>query len=267
MRKAIVFLIAFMAALPGMAENMSTAKLQPGWKMENGNYMVGLEIALEPGWKTYWRAPGDGGIPPQFDWTGSENLAAAHIHWPRPEVFTTFGMRAIGYSDHVILPVEVVPETAGQSVSLQLTLQYGVCNEVCVPASASSSLHPATSGAKATTAAIRFALDQRVTPAKTAGLDPILCRLDIDSDPMTFRAELDGADVFNKPYAVIETGRDDLIVASVEARVEDGKLIVDTVGTYYGREALELDHDALRLTLLGDLHAVEMTGCESKAND
>ena len=49
--------------------------------------MLGLEFALQPHWKIYWRAPGDAGYPPQLDWTGSDNLAGATTEWPAPERF------------------------------------------------------------------------------------------------------------------------------------------------------------------------------------
>jgi len=68
---------------------------------------------LAPGWKTYWRAPGDGGIPPRFDWQGSENLGGAEFHWPVPQVFHENGLRSMGYYDSVVIPVEVSVPNAG----------------------------------------------------------------------------------------------------------------------------------------------------------
>src|SRR3546814_17092667 len=52
--------------------------------VDGGNGSIGLRVRLAPGWKFYWRTPGEGGVPPQFDWTGSQNLKAAQMVWPAP---------------------------------------------------------------------------------------------------------------------------------------------------------------------------------------
>ena len=54
--------------------------------------MAAVEIRLAPGWHTYWRVPGEAGIPPRFDWSGSQNLAAVAYEWPRPEIIVSYGI-------------------------------------------------------------------------------------------------------------------------------------------------------------------------------
>src|SRR5262249_16048407 len=54
----------------------------------SGNVPLGLDIVIIPKWKTYWRSPGDAGLPVTIDWTGSTNLASATISWPVPQRFT-----------------------------------------------------------------------------------------------------------------------------------------------------------------------------------
>jgi suppressor for copper-sensitivity B len=94
--------------------------------------MLGLEIELEPGWKTYWRAPGEGGLPPRFDWAGSANLAGVAVSWPAPKRFEIGGMESIGYARHVILPLEAKLARPGEALSLRLALRYAVCREICM---------------------------------------------------------------------------------------------------------------------------------------
>jgi suppressor for copper-sensitivity B len=93
---------------------------------------LGLEIKLEPGWKTYWRAPGEGGLPPRFDWNGSANLAGIAVSWPAPKRFEIGGMESIGYADHVILPLEARLARPGEPLALKLALRYAVCREICM---------------------------------------------------------------------------------------------------------------------------------------
>ncbi len=107
-----------------------------------------IEIRIEKGWKTYWRYPGDAGVPPHFDWSGSENLAAAEVQWPAPERFTDdSGMKSIGYHDRVVFPVAIKPADIGQPIRLKLKIDFAVCEKLCVPASAEASLEiPVESG-------------------------------------------------------------------------------------------------------------------------
>src|SRR5260221_9750226 len=57
---------------------------------------LGLEFRLAPGWKIYWRAPGDAGLPPRLDWAGARNLPAAGIPWPAPPPLSAHGLPTIG---------------------------------------------------------------------------------------------------------------------------------------------------------------------------
>ena len=95
---------------------------------------AGIEIKLGPGWKTYWRYPGDSGVPPRFDFSGSENLAVAKVLYPAPHLFTDETGNSLGYKDGVIFPVQVSPKQPGKPVHLRLKLDYAVCEKLCIPA-------------------------------------------------------------------------------------------------------------------------------------
>jgi suppressor for copper-sensitivity B len=93
---------------------------------------LGLEIQLDPGWKTYWRSPGEGGMPPRFDWSSSANLESAAVAWPAPRRFEIGGMESVGYSNHVILPVAATLAQPGEPLAVRLSLHYAVCREICM---------------------------------------------------------------------------------------------------------------------------------------
>ena len=101
---------------------------------------AGLQIRLAPGWKTYWRDPGEAGLPPRLDWSGSRNVAAAEIAWPAPKRFTAFGFDSFGYAEEIVLPVEIRLRRPGQPVAARVAVEYMVCAEICVPASAELAL-------------------------------------------------------------------------------------------------------------------------------
>lgn len=94
---------------------------------------AGLEVKLGDGWKTYWRAPGDAGLPPAVTWKGSENLAAAEMDYPAPIRFTILGIETVGYAKHVVLPLRLTPAQPGQPLRLRAEADLLVCADICVP--------------------------------------------------------------------------------------------------------------------------------------
>lgn len=98
---------------------------------------AGIEIKLDPGWHTYWRDPGDSGVPPAFDFSGSDNVKTATVKWPAPKRFPDgAGGQSIGYVDHVILPVLVARNDAAKQAALRLKLDYAICSNLCIPTEA-----------------------------------------------------------------------------------------------------------------------------------
>ncbi len=99
-----------------------------------------IHIVLQPGWKTYWRSPGDAGYPLQLDVTGSTNVAQAALAWPVPHRFELFGLQTFGYGDEVAFPVAVTPEHPGEPITLKAKVRYLVCETICVPQDATLAL-------------------------------------------------------------------------------------------------------------------------------
>lgn len=103
--------------------------------------VLGLEIHIEHGWKTYWRHPGDaGGIPPRFDWSKSQNLKTANVLYPAPRRFTDAAGSIVGYNEYVILPIELEAMDDSRPIRLALHVEYGVCSEVCILSEANHSM-------------------------------------------------------------------------------------------------------------------------------
>jgi DsbC/DsbD-like thiol-disulfide interchange protein len=119
----------------------SAARLVAGsQRAADGALRAGVEIKLKAGWHTYWRYPGDAGVPPKFDFGASQNLKRAVVLWPAPERLVEAGGITLGYSSDVIFPVRVEPVDAKKPVLLRLKLDYAVCEKLCVPAEATTEL-------------------------------------------------------------------------------------------------------------------------------
>jgi len=127
---------------------------------------AGVEIRLAPGWKTYWRYPGDSGVPPRFDFTQSSNVKSATLSWPSPRRFADDGGQTIGYEGDVMFPLRIVANDPAQPVVLRLKIDYAVCEKLCVPAEGNAELPlAATVVASATEPALAAAEARVPTPA------------------------------------------------------------------------------------------------------
>lgn len=101
---------------------------------DGGEILAGLQIVLQDGWKTYWRNPGDaGGVPPELDWSGSENVADATLIYPAPKRFKDRSGETIGYAGQVVMPVLVQPVDPDRGIVLNVRFEYGICGDVCIP--------------------------------------------------------------------------------------------------------------------------------------
>lgn len=136
---AAAFFAAGLAAQAG--DSFSTpwaagAKSQARLVAARGD-LAGLEIELAPGAITYWRDPGDAGLPPTFDFSGSLNLASAEPVFPAPKrIPESDGGVAYGYDGQVTFPIRVVSADAAKPVTLALAVHYAVCEKICLPAQA-----------------------------------------------------------------------------------------------------------------------------------
>jgi DsbC/DsbD-like thiol-disulfide interchange protein len=102
---------------------------------------AGIEIRLAPGWKTYWRYPGDSGIPPRFDFSHSKNVKSVTVRYPAPHRLTDESGTSIGYKHGVVFPLDIVPQNAAQPVVLAVIADYAVCEKICIPAEGKAELN------------------------------------------------------------------------------------------------------------------------------
>lgn len=248
-------LATFCLALPAAAEEpLVSVDLLDGWQTPEGTTMAGLRIRLADGWKTYWRAPGDAGIPPQFRWSGSENLEGVRVHWPVPMVFEQGGMRSIGYRGEVVLPIELIPATAGAPVTLSGEAELGVCRDICMPVRVSF-LEPAGDGATAIRAAMADRPDARAITRARCDVDPI-------DDGLKVTATLDLRDLGGNEVTVFELmNTADVWVSETVSDRQGARLTAHADLVPPQAAPFALDRSQLRITVLGRNGAAETLGC------
>lgn len=236
--------------------------LIPGWQMESGAYMAALRVTLAPGWKTYWRVGGETGIPPRFDWSGSENLNAVKYHWPRPDILKVDDVKIIGYKNELILPIEFTPTEAGATVNISATAELGICKDICIPVNTTLTASLGTTPGN-DDFLIELALaDGAVTGSEIGYANPA-CTLSPVEDGFQINAE------FNLPataaptdFVVFESPDPNVWVAPATQRLEGNMLYAETLLLSYGDDSFDVNTRDLRVTLISHNQAIDIQGCD-----
>ena len=263
-RRIALFLVALLlpAALHAQdVDNVVTVDLVPGWRTADGAHMAGLRISLAPRWKTYWRAPGSAGLPPELDLSGSENIKDATLHFPSPELLEVSGMESFGYHGSVLIPIELAIAEADQPARAKGQIEIGVCDTVCLPFATEFDISLPPVGRR--DPAIVSALLDMPQDGIAAGLGPVTCRFRPDGNGLQIEAELPISTSLSPRAAVIEFASKDIWVSNTRSEIR-GTTLVNTADAFpIGTETLAIDRASVRLTLLTDDAVFDFQGCQS----
>ncbi len=246
-------------SLVSTGQSFAELELLAGQAGPGGTQIAGLSIALQPGWKTYWRSPGEAGVPPVIDWSASANVADLQVLWPAPEMFDSFGMRTIGYAYGVTLPLVVTPADPSQPVTLDLDVQLGVCETICVfeEAHLTGSFPAGQDGPGAFDVAA--ALAAVPPPASEAGVTAIRCGVRGAGQERDFEAEIALDAPVRAPVVIVE-GPEEAWFGEAAVEATASGLRVSAPVSILDPDAW-IDRGSLRMTLLGDGYAADLTGC------
>lgn len=231
----------------------------PGWRADGGTHMAAVRIDLAEGWKTYWRAPGDAGIPPVWDLRGSENLGGIGFHWPVPQVSYLDGLRTIGYRGELVLPMELRAIDPAAPIRLRGSVVIGVCETVCVPMEFAIDTTLEVGGAR--DGQIIAAMIDRPIGAAEAGVASVVCQVGMSDGTLVLTATVD----------MPTTGREEIVIETADPTVWVSEPDVTRVGRGFSAtsrlysesgEPIALDRSGVRITVLGGPSgAVDIEGC------
>lgn len=162
-------------ASPWQKDGHSAVRLLAGSR-SGAVLLGGVAFQLQPGWKTYWRTPGDSGVPPRFDFSKSDNVEAVTVLWPAPKKFDDgAGGVSLGYHDQIVLPLRIVAKSVDKPVTLRAEINYAVCEKLCIPVDAKAEL-AFNSVASTEDPALFAALDTVPKPANVGDPNPLTIR-------------------------------------------------------------------------------------------
>ena len=263
MRRNPLIILA-LAALPSFAfgqsfDDLAQVDLMPGWRSEAGTHTAAIKNTLAPGWITYWRAPGDAGIPPEITFSGSDTIQSITPHWPTPNVVGEDGARSIGYYESVIVPLTVDLGSSPQDIALQGEITIGVCEEICIPVTLPFSALLPVDGAN--DAAISAALADQPMTQTAADVGEVTCKIDAIADGLRMTTTIDVATTGTKEHVVIEASDPRVWVSEARTQRQGGMLSATVDMVHPSGQPFAFDRSAVRITVLGSDQAIDIRGC------
>ncbi len=214
---------AIAAATPwqSVAPGVELRLISSDAKSPDGTTLVGVQVDMPADYRTYWRDPGESGIPTQFDIAGSSGVAAAAIDWPFPSPEETQGYRDYVYHGPTVLPVRL--RTAAAAGLLKASIVMGVCAEVCVPVQAKFEL-PLSFAAADAEQSVRLNQAEALAPIAWDGAGPAFGAVSYDPATPGLRVALADGDI--DPGSVIATAADPELVFGAPQKSPDGRSIL-----------------------------------------
>ena len=238
----VALLMLLVLPTPGKADGLGAwvaAPIVPGVEMEGrliaavdrvgtlAEIPAGLHLRLPEGWKTYWRSPGDAGLAPTIDLSGSINLAETDFAWPAPHRFQLFGLDTFGYESEIVFPLTLRPNSAGRFIAIRGTADVLVCADICVPVVMDLALD-LPSGDAAPNAQGTFLIDRFENQVPGDG---VAAGLALDQAAWAYTGDAllvtaSAREPFGQPDIFVEAGEGWAFAAPQTQTAEDGATIV-----------------------------------------
>ena len=233
-----------------------------GWRQSDDIHIAAINIKLEDGWKTYWRVPGIGGIAPILNWEKSKNIKNISQIWPTPNIYNEYGLQTIGYKDELLLPLQIQPIDKKQPIHLSVTIDFGICSDVCVPiqTTVEERLPERTSIGKKN---ILDTLEKAILSGNKSPFKIVKCNIVPIKDGFEVNAFFEGLTSFDKDtlgvveYPVKQNGW----INQKASLISSNQLSVHA--TVYNKSIHFIDRSDLTLTIFTKNKAFEFDGCIS----
>ena len=244
------------------ADGLRDVEILSGWRTANGTHITALRVIMEDGWKTYWRSPGEAGIPPQFDWGSSRNLGNVEIVWPAPKPLYQNGLLSIGYENEMVLPLRIAPQTDGEAVALSGSIQIGLCKDICIPVflQVSQELSEKTSKPDPRIVA---ALAEEPYSAAEMGVKKVTCQITPTSVGLNLTTYIKVRRLGDKEHVIVETDNPAVWVSGAKTIRQGETLKAETMLYHTEGRPFSLSRSGVRITVLGQNQAVDIRGCDS----
>jgi DsbC/DsbD-like thiol-disulfide interchange protein len=240
------------------ARDAASIDVLRGWREADGTHMAAFRITLADGWHTYWRSPGDAGVPPAFHWVGTRNVDAVNFHWPIPDVQVQNGMRTLVYTDQVTIPITVTPKNDG-TIWLKGKAEIGVCKDICMPTTLRFDGRLPKVGAR--DGQIAAALVEQPLSAREAGAKRPVCTITPADDGVVLTASVTLPKRGAREISVIEVGNPNVWVSEAKTTRSGSTVSATATLLEINGKPFSINRSGVVMTVLAGGHAVEVRGC------
>jgi DsbC/DsbD-like thiol-disulfide interchange protein len=239
---------------------LKSARILSGWQNQDGTHIAALELILEKGWKTYWRSPGETGLPPIISFVRSKNLKTIRIIWPSPVVFGPKEMWSVGYKDRLVLPLSITPKDQAAPVSLTLDAIVGICENICVPAEFTLS-QELQAGVKKRHPKIVASLANKPKSARKANLQNIDCSFSSSDGAMSVKIQLTLPHIGKREVMMIEYDQPDHWIRP-SSSVRSGAVLTAKarINSTPG-PVISIERSKVRITVVSSNASVDIGNC------
>ncbi len=235
-----------------------------GWQKKNGEYQASLLFLLNPGWKTYWRNPGDTGLKPSFDWSESQNLDSANVLWPHPLIFNETGVVIYGFKSQLLLPILIKPDHALENTDLNLKLEFGVCSDICIPILAALSKSNIGNGTQQEIIQIRKALNELPKIATENQKKKIKCKIQPKKKIINVAFKSSLITTINKnTHGILEYNDPNTWLTSQSSKLVGKDLFLSANINQFDDSNLMIDRSKVQITLINEGSNLTVLGCKS----
>lgn len=143
MYKMILLAVSLLASLPSVADespwvrhlDVAESRIIASTSSADaqGSAWFAWELRLEPGWKVYWRSPGEAGLPPKLLLKENAGLKSITPFFPLPKRFELFGLQTFGYGIQFVLPFKLEGGEPNKPITLDMAVDFMICKNICIP--------------------------------------------------------------------------------------------------------------------------------------
>lgn len=260
MRPILLATSLALLAMPAHAGETAWQEVAPGVKLRlisagqikpDGTTLVGLEIDMPNTTKTYWRVPGDTGLPTELDPAGSIGVTGHEILWPYPTRQQTDAYLDYVYFGPTVLPLELVVDEAAPRLELSAVL--GICSDICVPAQARFSL-PLVDSAPDRPNGLRIRQALALTPMPWQGDPQPIGNVEWQRDANMLVVHL-GDDTVDPASLIASTESGQPLFGTPQKSPEANLVLIPVLGK---ADKMDLENRAVRLTFMTGMGAFEV---------
>ena len=222
-----------------------------------------LQVQLADDWKTYWRTPGEGGVPPELAWqANSTNIEAIHWRFPVPERFSLQGIETVGYQQSVNFPLQIEVKDWQQSTRLEGLLTLASCTTICVISDFPLQLSFNPSQLQATDSDALYLFEQAQSQL------PLLehPRLTVEellwsSQQQQLSVTVRNVDGWQQPRLFVDSLAEGFTDLTIEllSQQQDGERLTATFAISHWLEQPQLSDETLQITVADKLVSAELT--------